>query len=230
MLMVKIFFWPPNYELNITSPNEESFRAMAMKMSFLTDSLYSTHNEIYATSGDTTDYAYESLGVIAYTVELGSAFHDKCSYFEENVIDNAMNSVLYGARVSKSPFLFPKGPDLVSCTVSSDEANTDDTFDVTIKISDSQIDGNHTSVDQNITSVYCFLDSHPYDVNASPILNMSSSFWLEEEILSFTLSLSDVSAGKHTLFFQAYDEYGPGPVYAKFIEAGNRNSGIDVDS
>jgi len=221
------FFWPPNYEVGISSPNEEGFKAMASKMSFLTEGRYSTHNEIYATSGDITDYAYENLGMMTFTMELGTTFHEDCSYFEEYVVEDAINSLLYAAKVSNSPFHLSKGPEVLSFTLSDETPNPNDIIEVVIEISDVRVFDYLDTTGQKISSLNFYFDSHPNDINGtSPIEINSQSRFAEskynfeyfEETVKFELSFKDISPGKYTLYVQAYDESGPGPVYARFVE------------
>jgi len=216
------FFWPYAYTKNLTSPNEEGFRAIAEKMaSHTSNPEYTTNNNIYAVSGDTTDYAYGYLGIAAFTAEIGSAFHDKCSYFEESVSENLMRSLLYAARISKAPYLLSKGPEVMSLTLSKQVLSTDDSFILSAIISDSQRVKTSVTGVQNLRSIEVYFDAHPYDENSVPVAVNAANFTSSSKTFHFNFTISDGVSSDHTLYVRSYDENGPGPIYSKQFHVDN---------
>jgi len=213
------FFYPWGYK-DASPKNQESLVAMAKKLASYTSPKHSTDNEVYATSGDSTDWVYESIGAAAYTMELGNDFYQDCSYFEEYVAPSALGALLYAARVSKAPYLYSKGPDVMRITLTSDTADTADTLKVVVKVSDSvRADGYRTG-SQVISEISLYVNTHPYSISSSttPESVVNSGFTSSTETATLSVNVTDLADGDHTIFVQAMDTDGVvGPVYASFF-------------
>jgi len=215
----QLFYWPYAYTGGLDTPNEVELKAMAVKMASHTTPTYLTDNEDPPISGDTTDYAYDAIGVAPFTLELGTQFHEQCDEFESVTVFNAMNVLLYAARVSFAPYKFPKGPEIVRINFpSGDVLAAPTTLTVTIEASDAtRALGYHTGT-QNLSAIKVYIDDHPFNSGATPWTQMTSGFKSQGQTVTFNIPLSGLSSGKHDLFIQAYDTEGPGPVYARFFE------------
>jgi carboxypeptidase T len=74
--------------------------------------------QLYLASGTTDDFAYGELGVAAYTFEIGSrldGFYPPCSRYDALVQPN-LGALLYAAKVARTPYLTPAGPDTLEVT------------------------------------------------------------------------------------------------------------------
>ncbi|MCL4863582.1 MAG: hypothetical protein KJZ93_29525, partial [Caldilineaceae bacterium] len=71
---------------------------------------------IYMTDGTTDDWAYGELGVAAFTFELGTAFFEACSYFEETIVRDNLPALRYAAKSARRPYQTPAGPDSIEVT------------------------------------------------------------------------------------------------------------------
>lgn len=213
------FFWPWAYDQSIIHPNFESLTAIGKKLASTTITQYDATNEIYPTAGDTTDWAHEAVGVPAYTVEVGTKFHEECEDYECTLSVNVMNIALYSARISYAPYNYGRGPDITAITLSSDTLTEADTLSLTVTASDSENAGGYSTGQQSISAIQIFVDSHPYD-GATPddeVQFQDSSSSTAEDV-TFDVSLSGLAEGTHTIHVQAQDSDGfKGPVYAKFF-------------
>jgi len=204
------FFYP--WGNGDSTPNQEAFVTMAKKMSSYTSPSYTTDNDTYGVSGDSTDWVYSSTGVLAYTMELGNNFYQSCSYFESNVLPSALGALLYAARVSKAPYLYSKGPDVMKIVYSS---NSENSLDVTVKASDSKRAQGYTTGSQDISEINLYLNTHPYDSSATIEMAANSGFTSSTETTTLSIDVSDLADGNHTVYIQAKDTDGTvGPVYA----------------
>ena len=74
---------------------------------------------LYQTDGTAEDWAYGHLGIPAYTFELGTAFFQSCTVFEDSILDKAISALTYAAKVARQPYLTPAGPDVTELAVSN---------------------------------------------------------------------------------------------------------------
>jgi carboxypeptidase T len=66
---------------------------------------------LYPTDGTTDDFAYGELGLAAYTFELGTTFFQDCSTFENQILPDNLEALVYAAKTARAPYMLPAGPD-----------------------------------------------------------------------------------------------------------------------
>jgi len=208
------FFWSWAWQTPLT-PNEEGLRAMGNKLASHTTPRYSTNNPSCC-AGVSTDWGYEYLGIATFAMELGTEFYQACDTFEQTVVPNVLRSLIYSARVSKAPYLYTKGPDVMQINVQKDVAV--DTIVVTVKVSDSERAGGYTTGSQNIAEIALYVNTHPYEMGATPDYLSTSGYTSPTETRAFTVDVSTLTVGeRHIIYTQAKDATGtPGPVHATF--------------
>lgn len=216
---MQAILWPWAFANEVDAPNKEGLTALAKKMAAKTSPQYASNNDIYPTAGDTTDWAYEAIGVAAYTIEVGYEFHEPCDVFENTVLANGMNTLLYAARVANAPYKYPKGPEVISLSLPSN-ITLSETLSVEVVVSDSLGTIFYDTVLQNVAAIRLYIDSHPYDDDAAPVAELSQNFGATASE-TFEVSLSGYGVGRHTIFIQAEDDDGLGPVYSQFFETIN---------
>ena len=69
---------------------------------------------LYPTDGTTDDFGYGDLGVAAYTFELGTEFFQSCSFFESTILPGNLPALRYAAKVARTPYMTPAGPDALA--------------------------------------------------------------------------------------------------------------------
>lgn len=211
------FFYPWAYK-DPVSPNQNGLAALARKMSSHTTPHYSTHNDVYDVSGDSTDWAYAELGLAAYTMELGTNFYQGCDCFESNVAPSAAGALLYAARVAERPYLYPLGPDVLKTTLFASADKT--VLKVRVKASDDARAMGASTGSQSVVAVRIYVDAHPSDDGATP-----AASWEADDAATATASTllaadaSGLAAGRHVVYARAEDAAGaPGPTYATFFD------------
>ena len=78
----EIIVWPWGYANQVT-PNEGHYRSMFDKVRHFNGYDFSGPGPtfLYAASGMTSDFGYGSLGVVSFTLELGTKFYEECGTF-----------------------------------------------------------------------------------------------------------------------------------------------------
>jgi len=107
------------------------------------------------------DFAYEKLTIVGTTMEVGTDFHFNCCYFEEISWSNAIQSLYHIEKVAKSPFLFPKGPDIEAVFLSESSMQHNETLIVRAIVSDEDSAGSLPSGEQFLDYVSVYIDDHP---------------------------------------------------------------------
>lgn len=94
------------------APNHDQMAWLGRKFGFHTD--YEVGRDIlYSAGGTTPDYAYGEFGVAAYTFEIGTEFFQGCDHFEQNMVQDLLDSLIYAAKAAARPYQAPSGPEVL---------------------------------------------------------------------------------------------------------------------
>ena len=94
--------------------------------------------DLYVTDGTTIDFGYGELGVASYVFELGTEFFQSCGFFESNVLPGNLPALRYAAKVARTPYQTPAGPEALAAVADppvvapGDPVDVGATFDDTI--------------------------------------------------------------------------------------------------
>jgi len=221
-------YWPW-FHTAALPPNRTSLATLGRKLGFLTG--YETY-EIASLDGSAVDFAYGDLGVASYLFELGTAFFQDCNRFETRILPHNLKALRYAAKVARTPYITPSGPDVTSLDLPEGdrvyggqllriEARADD--------SKSQTPGGLDPF-QNVVSVRFTLDRPPWHPNFGgswKMLPVDGAYDSVVEAVEYDLETSELSVGRHTLFVRAKDADGNwGPVSAEFFWVTGSDGGI----
>ena len=102
------------------APNAAQLATLGRKFGFYNGYTVGAGNTtLYATSGDMDDWFYGTLGVPAYTIELGTAFFQSCSYFEGSIVNSNLQALLYAFKAARRPYQTPAGPEVTNVALSA---------------------------------------------------------------------------------------------------------------
>lgn len=207
------FFWPRTWSDEDTS-DEVIFESIAKKLASHTAPTYKTDNEFYGYSGSIMDWAYDNAGLASISMELGTSFYEDCESFQNEVTWNALEALLYAARVSRAPDEYAMGPDIINIGLSQ---SSDRTLDVTVTASDSYRSGGHRTGEQHISKVSVYVNEHPYEPTTTATATVNSGFTSKTATVVFSVDVTTLPDGLHTLYLQSEDTDGAGPVYAEYF-------------
>ncbi|KAI2490339.1 metallocarboxypeptidase [Fragilaria crotonensis] len=203
-----LFLTPWLHTSTITG-NAVGFKAITDKYQFFTK--YTTKLGYFA-SGCTVDYSYGMLGAAGTSVELGNAFYQDCSTFENTIFPKNLKPLTYLAKISKAPFSIAKGPDVTKLTTTVNG----NTLSVIATASDSAWSYAKVSTSkQGVREVRGFINTHPYSLAT---ITSSTGHVLNNGIAT-TISVSSLASGsRNVLYVQATDTAGfRGPVTAAYF-------------
>ncbi len=233
----ELVLWPWGYT-NSNTGNQTAFRTLGRKMAYFNDYMPQRSIELYATNGTTIDFAYGELGVAAYTMELGTSFFQNCSAFENTVFPDNFDALLYTAKVARTPYLTPAGPDAVNVSLSATTVVRGQTVDISATLNDSRFSNNNgTEPSQAIAGGTVYLGDPPWAGNP-PTANMTArdgSFNSSVEIADGVIDTSLLSPGRHLIYVEGEDSLGNrGAVSAVFLDvlpsSGNQTPNANIVS
>lgn len=219
----ELILWPWG-TTNSPAPNAAGLEALGRKFANYNGYMPQQSVGLYPTDGTSDGVSYGELGVPAYTFELGTAFFQDCSTYENTIKPDNLPALVYAAKVVRAPYVTPSGPDVTSVNLSS--AGVPAGTDVTITASASDLrfsTRNGTEATQNITNVEYYIDQAPWETGAVayPLSATDGSFNEKTEGATGTIDTTGLSDGKHLIYVRSKDASGTwGAVTAEFLTIG----------
>ena len=212
----RLVMWPWGSNGTPTG-NDVQFSTLGRKFAYFNGHTPQRANQLYETDGASRGTSYGELGVAAFTFELGTAFFESCSYYNNTILPGNLPALIYAAKVVRTPYITPSGPDSYALSVSKNGAvvNLKASFDDT-RFNQS----NGTETVQTIAGAEYYLDTPPWVAGATPVAMtaVDGSFNSGIEQAQASIDTSNWSVGKHTLFVRGKDSLGNwGVVSAIFV-------------
>jgi murein tripeptide amidase MpaA len=217
----ELVLWPWGFT-DVNSPNHAAFRTLGRKMAFFNNYMPQRSIDLYVTNGTTDDFAYGELGVAAYTIELGTSFFQTCSSFESTVFPTNFNALLYAAKVARTPYLTPAGPEALNVGISSASVVRGQPVTISAQLNDGRFSSNNgIEPTQAVAGADVYLGTPPWA--GSPVtvamVPRDGSFNSTIELADATIDTNALAPGRHLLYVEGRDASGNrGPVSAKFLE------------
>jgi len=227
----ELVIWPWGYT-NSSAPNGVQLRTLGRRFAFwngYTPDQGSGMVKVF-TEGTSKDFCYGELGVPSFTFELGTAFFQSCSYYEKNIVPGNLPAMIYAAKVARTPYITPAGPNTYSLAVSDNYISTGTDVTLTATVDDTQFNNsNGKAPTQNIQAAEYYVDTPPWIDSPTPVaISMSPSdgiFNNKVEIVKAQVDTTGWSEGRHILFVHGQDASGDwGAFSAIFLNTKNPNS------
>ena len=172
------------------------------------------------TDGTTHDFAYGDLGVAAYTFEIGTKFFESCTDFESTIIPDNMPALLYAAKVVRTPYQTPAGPEALNVTASPVNVTQGSPAALAASLDDTRFKGAEPA--QNIAAAEYYVDVPPWDTAHGPVAHpmaaADGSFDSTVENVTAAVDTGSLTVGRHIIFVRGQDAAGNwGPFSAAFL-------------
>lgn len=217
----RLVLWPWG-TTSSPAPNGTALQTLGRKFAFFNGYTPQQSIGLYPTDGTSDGPSYGELGVAAYTFELGTAFFESCTNFENTIKPGNLPALVYAAKVVRTPYLTPAGPDLSALALSAGNVTPGAVVSLTATASDARFNNsNGTEPTQAIAGAEAYIDTPPWlpGAVAIPLNAADGSFNSSTEALSGSLSTSGLSLGRHTVFVRARDASGAwGAFSAVFLD------------
>ncbi|MFL6591810.1 MAG: M14 family zinc carboxypeptidase [Luteimonas sp.] len=202
--------WPWSYAA-APSPNASALRTLGRRLAWYNGYKPEQWIAMYAADGTDTDAMYGLLGVPSYTIEMGVAFFESCSTFEQTTLPKNLAALRFAARNLWAPYAYPAGPTTTALVVSPTSVVAGTPVNVRATINDARFSmRNGTEAVQTIKSAAAFVDQAPWATNAMPHAMSANDGGFDEtsEPANLRLSTTGLAPGRHVVFVQGTDASG----------------------
>jgi hypothetical protein len=203
----QLVLWPWGFT-NSIAPNGPALQTLGRKFAYFNNYTPQQAIGLYPTDGSTDDFGYGDLGVASYTFELGTAFFQSCSSFESTILPGNMPALLYAAKVVRTPYLTPAGPDALNVAATPATITVGNPVVLTASIDDTRFNNsNGAEPSQAIAAAEHYIDTPPWQPGAVayPMVASDGSFNSTVEAVTATVNTSGLNIGRHTIFVRGKD-------------------------
>ena len=218
----RLLFYPWEHSA-APAPNRDELRRLGRKLGYFPD--YKVCNPelcMYRFDGSTTDFAYGTLGVAAFTYELGTEFFQTCPYFESYIADQILDSLVYAAKTARRPYQLPAGPDVTAAGADPPRLLPGKEVTLTATADDTRSagSGSDTEPAQPISAARFSVGAPSWLATTFQSLQpLDGEFDSTVESLTGALDTTNLQPGVYTIFLEAQDSDGNwGPPTALSIE------------
>ncbi len=207
-----LVLWPWGFTSTV-APNGIQMQTLGRKMAYFNGYEPDQAIGLYPTNGTTDDFVYGDLGVAAYTFELGTAFFQDCESFESTIFPDNLEALIYAAKVPRTPYLTPSGPEMLDLNLQGGSFVAPGTvIEVSATANDTRFNNsNGTEPTGTVAGARCSLDAAPW-TNPAPAFHALSaadgSFDAGIEVVEQSIDTTGLADGRHTLFCEAVDNAG----------------------
>ena len=220
----ELVLWPWG-DKNSVAPNGTALQTLGRKFAFFNGYDPQQAIGLYPTDGTTDSVSYGELGVPSYTFELGTEFFQDCNVFENDILPGNLPALIYAAKVVRTPYITPSGPDITGLSLSGRAATDGVPAGTVVTLSATATDTRFSSRNgveptQNITAVEAYIDTPPWQNGANPISLSANDGQFNEKVegVSGSIDTSGLSQGRHILYTRSRDSRGIwGAVSAEFL-------------
>ncbi len=223
----ELILWPWGFTWQPTG-NGTAHQTLGRKMAYFNGYYPEQSIGLYPTDGTTDDFFYGDLGVASYTYELGTSFFQSCSTFENQILPDNLEALLYAVKVPRTPYLTPAGPEALSVAVSDGLIDPGDPVQLTATLNDARFNNsNGTEPVQNVVAGEYYVDTPPWDGGTpTAMAPADGSFNSPVEGVTAALNTGGLSGGRHLIYVRGQDAAGNwGPLSAVFLYVISGNEG-----
>lgn len=221
----QLVLWPWGTTTNLAG-NGTDLQTLGRKLAYFNNYTPKQSVGLYPTDGTSDSVSYGELGVAAFTIELGTSFFQSCSTYNSTIKPQNLNALIYAAKVVRTPYITPSGPDISALALSNSAATTGVQIGTNVTLTGTTTDirynnSNGTQATQNIAGAEYYIDTPPWAAGAVPVVLAPSdgSFNKKTEGIRGVISTSSLSVGTHTVYVRGRDTAGNwGPFSAVFLK------------
>jgi len=227
----ELVLWPWGHTTSQTG-NGAALTAFGRKLAAFNGYRPSQVPGLYIVDGGTMDFSYGDLGLASMSFELGTAFFQDCPTFENQILPDNLQALLYAAKIARAPYRQAAAPDSLNISLSSNSVDRGEPVTLTALIDDTRYNNsNGTQPTQNITEAELYVDVPPWQSGAvsQPLRASDGSFNQTAERVTASVDTSGLATGRHTLFVRGRDTAGDwGAVSAVFLNVRQQNDDDEI--
>jgi len=202
------------------TPNDAALRSFAFRMSSFNGYVTGRPAEVlYGVSGSSDDWAYGTLGIPAFTFEIGPGGGSCTDFFPPYSCQDSLfwplnrNAFYFAAKNARQPYESALGPVTLTPTLSSGRVGAGTSVTLTAIVDDGLYGNAAGSVGQPasqvISAAQVFVDVPPWAGGVPiPMTAQDGAFNAAQETALAALNTSGLATGRHALFVRAQDANG----------------------
>ena len=216
----ELVLWPWGFT-NTATGNGTALQTLGRKLAFFNS--YDPRQAIglYPADGTTIDFAYGDLGVAAYLFELGTWFFENCADFESTIFPDNLEALIYAAKVVRTPYLTPAGPEITDAAATTVVVAPGDPVTIQAIADDGRFNNSNGSEPaQSVAAAELFIDSPPWQTgaNATAMTAADGAFNATVEPILSVVDTTGLANGRHMAYVRAQDANDNcGPISATFM-------------
>lgn len=203
----RLLLWPWGTNGSVAG-NDTQLATLGRKFSYWNGHTPQRSLDLYETDGTSDGPSYGELGVAAFTFELGTAFFEQCSYYNNTLLPGNMPALVYAAKVVRTPYQTPAGPDAYNLALSSSTVPAGTPTTLTATLNDTRYNNsNGTEPTQAIAAGEYYIDVPPWQAGAvaKPMSASDGSFNSSTENATASINTTGLSTGKHIVYVRGRD-------------------------
>ncbi len=220
----QLVLWPWG-ETATPAPNATALQTLGRRLAWFNGYTPQQSIGLYPTDGTSDSPSYGELGVASFTIELGSAFFESCTTYNNTTKPANLPALIYAAKVVRTPYITPAGPDVLTPALSSNASTSGVAAGTVVTLTASATDtrfnnSNGAEPTQAIAEAQYTIDTPPWDAAAVPaaLTAADGAFNSPTEGLTGNVPTAGLALGRHTVYIRARDASGAwGPVSAVFL-------------
>lgn len=224
----RLLLWPWGTN-GAVAGNDTQLATLGRKFAYWNGHTPQRSLDLYETDGTSDDPSYGELGVAAFTFELGTAFFEQCSYYNNTLLPGNMPALIYAAKVVRTPYQTPAGPDITQLALSASRVTAGTPVTLDARVDDTRYNqSNGTEPTQAIAAAEAYLDVPPWQAGARavPLAAVDGSFNSSAEAVRGALDTTGLATGRHLVFVRGKDAAGNwGAFSAVFLDIGSGGGG-----
>lgn len=230
----QLVLWPWG-DTSTPAPNGAALQTLGRKFAFFNGYTPQQSIGLYATDGTSDAVSYGELGVAAYTIELGTSFFQSCTDYTNTIKPNNLPALIYAAKVVRTPYITPGGPDVTSVLLSNATVPAGTAVTLSASATDLRFNNsNGTEATQNVTAAEYYIDTPPWAGGTALALSAANgAFNAKTESLTGIINTTGLATGQHIVFVRAQDAGGTwGAISATYLTIGTGGGGsvVEVES
>ncbi|MFL2935493.1 MAG: M14 family zinc carboxypeptidase [Myxococcota bacterium] len=205
----ELWLWPWGYTEE-PAPNGDALQTLGRKLAHWNGYWPEQAVGLYPTDGASDDFFHGDLGIAAFTLELGTTFFEACSVYESTIMPNTIPSLIYAAKVARTPYQTPSGPDIVSVMSEASTVLFGEVFPIIVEADDSQYNQiNGVEATQSLAEGEYYVDTPPWSGGVAVAMSPADgAFDSSYEVMEASLPTAGLSVGRHIVFIRARDADG----------------------
>jgi carboxypeptidase T len=228
----QLVLWPWG-DTNTPAPNGIALQTLGRKFAFFNNYTPQQSIGLYPTDGTSDAVSYGELGVAAFTFELGTSFFQSCTDYNNTIKPNNLNALIYAAKVVRTPYLTPAGPDVTAVALSGTASSSGVPAGTAVTLSASASDARYNNSNgveptQSIAAAEYYIGLPPWQSGAvaRAMTATDGTFNATTEGVTATLDTTGLANGKHLVFLRSRDASGNwGAVTATYLVIGAGGGG-----